>query len=346
MPSPDVYRVMTAVEQREDVMRRVFVLVLVGCGLGLAAPGVALASGGPVSPVQGRGISAPGSTVSYVAIGAGRHTLLRRLRHGDGKPEGSIRLPGRFGVAGAANDGSTTGLSANGRTLVLAGMGSTFPQRRTTLVVLDTGRLVARERIALSGYYTVDAISPTGRWLYLIHYVAPNRDLTRYEVLAYDIPGRHLMRAAVIDPRDRGEAMLGLAVTRVMSADGRWAYTLYDRPGSTPFIHALDTERRQAVCVDLPAMLEQDVFSSHLALSSGGATLRVETAGFPVASVNTRTFVVRRAEVGRPPSAARRVNATPHGNGLWLPLGAALVAVLGAVVGLSRRSRRASSAPA
>jgi hypothetical protein len=158
-------------------MRRV--LVFVCCGLFLAAPGVSLASGGPVSPIQGRGVSAPGSTVSYVAAGAGRDTLLRRVRHGDGKLEGSIRLPGRFGVAGAANDGSMTGLSADGRTLVLAGMVSTFPQRSTTLVVLDTGRLVARARIALSGYCTVDAISPTGRWLYLIHYLAPNHDLTR-----------------------------------------------------------------------------------------------------------------------------------------------------------------------
>jgi hypothetical protein len=323
-------------------MRRV--LVIVCCGLPLAMPGVSLAAGGPVSPIQGRGVSAPGSTVSYLAIGTGRDTLLRRVRHGDGKLERSIRLPGSFGVPGAANDGSTTGLSADGRTLVLAGMASTFPQKRTTLVVLDTGRLVARERIALSGFYTVDAISPTGRWLYLIHYVAPNHDLTHYEVRAYDIPGRQLMPAPVIDPRDRGEAMLGIAVTRVMSADGRWAYTLYDRPGSTPFIHALDTERRRAVCVDLPAIPNQQVFSSQLALADGGGTLRVEGQGGPVAIVNTRTFVIRSAEAGPPPSPARRATSSPGGDGPWLPLGAALVAVLGAAAVLGRRSRRASSA--
>jgi hypothetical protein len=324
-------------------MRRV--LLIVCCGLPLAAPGVALASGGPVSPIQGRGVSAPGSMVSYVATGAGRDTLVRRVRHGNGRLEGSIRLLGHFGVPGAANDGSTTGLSADGRTLVLAGMVSSYPQRSTTLVVLDTGRLVARARIALSGYYTVDAISPTGRWLYLIHYVAP-RDLARYEVRAYDIPGRHLMRAAVIDPRDRGEAMLGVPVTRVMSADGRWAYTLYDRPGSTPFIHALDTDRRQAVCVDLPLISEQDVFSSQLVLTNGGGTLGVERSGALVAMVDTRTFVVRSAAAKRLPSAARPVNSAPHGNRPWLPLGAALVAVLGAVAVVGRRSRRASSAPA
>lgn len=325
-------------------MRRV--LVIVCCGLPFAAPGVSLASGGPVPPIQGRGISAPRSTVSYVAIGVGRDTVVRRVRHGDGKPEYSIRLSGSFGVAGAANDGSTTGLSADGRTLVLAGLVSTYPQKRTTLVVLDTGRLVARARIALPGYYTIDAISPTGRWLYLIHYVSPNRNLTRYEVRAYDLPRRHLVRQPVIDPRDRGEPMLGVAITRAMSADGRWAYTLYDRPGSTPFIHALDTEQRRAVCVDLPAIPEQDVFSAQLALANTGGTLRVERLGSPVAIVNTRTFAVRAPGAGPLRPVARRASLTSHGGGPWLPLGAALVAVLGAVAVLGQRSRRARSAPA
>jgi hypothetical protein len=268
------------------------------------------------------------------------------MRHADGKLERSSRLSGSFGVAGAANDGSTTGLSADGRTLVLAGMVSTFSPKRTTLVVLDTRRLVARARIALPGYYTVDAISPTGRWLYLIHYVSPNQDITRYEVRAYDVPGRRLMREPVIDPRDHGEAMLGVAVTRAMSADGRWAYTLYDRSGSTPFIHALDTERRAAVCVDLPAIPGQDVFSAQLALENGGGSLRVERSGSPLAIVNTRTFAVRTPGAGRLPAAARRASSTPEGGGPWWALGAALVAALGAVAALRRRSRRARSAPA
>jgi hypothetical protein len=324
-------------------MRRV--LVIVCCGFPAAVPAVSLAAGGPVPPFQGRAISAPGSTVSYVAIAAGRDTAVRRVRHGGGKVDRSIRLAGRFGVAGAATDGSTTGLSADGRTLVLAGIVTAYPQRRTTLVVLDTGRLVARARIVLPGYYTVDAISPTGRWLYLIHYVSPH-DPTRYEVRAYDVRGQHLVRQPVVDPRDHGEAMLGVAVTRAMSADGRWAYTLYDRPGSTPFIHALDTEQRRAACVDLPAISEQDVFSSRLTLANGGGTLRVEYAGLPLAIVNTRTFAVGTPGAGPLRSAARRAISTPHGDGPWLPLGAAVVAVLGAVAVVAGRSRRTRSAPA
>jgi hypothetical protein len=117
-------------------MRRV--LVIMCCAVPFAAPEVSLASGGPVPPVQGRGVSAPGSTVSYLAIGAGRDTVIKRVRHPGGKLERSRRLSGGFGVAGVASDGSTTGLSADGRTLVLAGMVSTYAPRRTTLVVLDT----------------------------------------------------------------------------------------------------------------------------------------------------------------------------------------------------------------
>jgi hypothetical protein len=325
-------------------MRRA--LVIVCCGLPLAAPGVSLASGGPVSPIQGRGVTAPGSTVSYVATRAGRDTLLGRVRNGDGKLEQSIRLSGSFGVAGAANDGSTTGLSADGRTLVLAGMVVTFPPKQTTLVVVNTGQLVARARITLPGYYAVDAISPTGRWLYLIHYVSPNRDLTRYEVRAYDLPGRHLLRRPVIDPKDHGEAMLGIAITRAVSADGRWAYTLYDRPGSTPFVHALDTEGRQAACIDLPAIPEQDVFSARLALANGGGALRVERSGAPVAIVDTRTFAVRSPGAGLLRSVVQHASATSHDGGPGWPLGAALVAGLAAGAALWVRGRRARSAPA
>jgi hypothetical protein len=325
-------------------MRRA--LVIVCCGLPLAAPGVSLASGGPVSPIQGRGVTAAGSTVSYVATRAGRDTLLARVRNGDGMLERSIQLSGSFGVPGAANDGSTTGLSADGRTLVLAGMVRAFPPKQTTLVVLNTGQLVMRARITLPGYYAVDAISPTGRWLYLIQYVSPNRDLTRYQVRAYDLPGRHLLRRPVIDPRDRGEAMLGIAITRAMSAGGRWAYTLYDRPGSTPFIHALDTEGRRAVCIDLPPIPQQDVFSARLALANGGSALRVERSGAAVAIVDTRTFAVRSPGAGPPRPVARRASATSHDGGSGWPLGAALVAALAALAALWMRGRRARSAPA
>jgi hypothetical protein len=48
--------------------------------------------------------------------------------------------------------------------------------------------------------------------------------------------------------------MRGNPLTRTTSPGGRWAYTLYDGAGGTPFVHALDTSRRTAHCIDLPAL--------------------------------------------------------------------------------------------
>jgi hypothetical protein len=158
------------------------VLLIAGCGLGLALPASAFASGGPVPPVQGgSGVSAARGTASFVAVGTGRDTVVERVDTATGRVERGRLLPGRFGVPGVAYDGSDTGLSADGRTLVLAQMPRNATPRRTRLVVLDARGLVARAWIALQGYYTVDAISPTGRWLYLIHYFSQS-DPTRYEV--------------------------------------------------------------------------------------------------------------------------------------------------------------------
>ena len=53
--------------------------------------------------------------------------------------------------------------------------------------------------------------------------------------------------------------MAGFPQTRATSPDGRWAYTLYepaerDHPA---FIHALDTKRGTAVCIDLDPLADQ-----------------------------------------------------------------------------------------
>src|SRR5436305_5548032 len=150
-------------------MRRAMLITL--CGVALVAPAGALAAGAPVLAVQGgSGVSAPEGTYSFIALRSARGTLVERVRHAGGSVEDSTVLAGAFGVPGAADDGSTTGLSADERTLVLAGMTNVYPPRRTRLEVLDARPLRLRAHIELRGFYTVDAISPTGRWLYLIHY--------------------------------------------------------------------------------------------------------------------------------------------------------------------------------
>ena len=67
--------------------------------------------------------------------------------------------------------------------------------------------------------------------MYLIQY-SP-RDFSNYAVRAYDLGARRLLPEPVVDPREADEPMTGAPVTRVASADGRWAYTLYDSAPST-----------------------------------------------------------------------------------------------------------------
>lgn len=323
-----------------------WVLAIACCAFGAAAPDTALAVGGPVPPMQGgSGISVTGSAVGYVAVANGNKTAVERVSRTSGKLERSSLLTGSFGVARAAYDGSTTGLSADGRTLVLAEMigANGYPPARTRLLVLGTGDLLPRAQITLTGYYAVDAISPTGRWLYLIHALSVT-DLTRYDVRAYDLSRQRLLPRPVVDPREDGP-MLGLPMTRVMSDDGRWAYTLYDRSPSAPFIHALDTQRRVAVCVDLPAMLEGTISSLRLVLGAGGKTLQIELGGAALAFVDTRTFVVsvpgakRSAPAAKrsPALAPRRAASTGQGDGELWALGA--VAIIFAAIALAAHRR-------
>src|SRR4029079_19295079 len=83
----------------------------------------------------------------------------------------------------------------------------------------------------------------------LIHYTS-SIDPTRYEVRAYDVKTRALVAKPIVDPRDAAEKMRGNPLSRVMSPDGRIAYTLYDG-GGHPFVHALDTAASTARCIDV-----------------------------------------------------------------------------------------------
>jgi len=318
-------------------MRWTFVIALLA--LALATPAGALADGGPVPPEQGgSGIAVPGSPYRYVALAAGHHaTLVRRL----GASGASLRVRGAYGVPGVDYGGSTTGLSANGRTLVLAELAGSARPRTTRLLVLDTPRLAVRARIALPGWSVLDAISPDGRWLYLIHYAAS--DVSKYEVLAYDLATRHTLAKPIVDPHDGDEPMTGFPVTRVMGNGDRWAYTLYVRASGAPFIHALDTAGVRAVCVDLPsALANMDVGNAHLALGAGGATIRVGIDGVTQAVVNTRTFTVRSAPfasalVSTVQPVARGGGGGGGGIPWWAVAGAAALALLGGAARLRAR---------
>jgi hypothetical protein len=338
-------------EQRRLAMQWTFRSAALAVVIGMAVPSSALAVGGPVPPAQGTAIGVPGSASRYRVSGAGGHTIVKRLG-ADGAPTGAqLRVAGRYGIPGVDYTGAKTGLSANGRTLILAGMqGNGGTPRVTRLLVVSTPRLAIRARIRLPGWSTVDAISPDGRWLYLIHY--RSSDISKYEVLAYDLLKGRMLTKPVVDPDDRGEPMTGFPITRVMSTDARWAYTLYMRPAGAPFIHALDTVGRRAVCIDLPSLAATDIGNGHLRLTASGALLHVDIGGVTQALIDTHTLalVTRRAAASHSASASAPRRPTAHrsaarrSGGVPWELLAGLLAVLAALAVLTADPRLARRA--
>ena len=254
-------------------------------GAGGPAPGVSYGAGGLV---------APGGSFRYVTVPAGRNTVIQTVRIRGGRVGRFNLVPGSYGIPLVAYDGSTAGLAARGRTLVLA---QPQPQRPSRFLVLDAKTLRVRQEVTLRGMFAFDAISPGGRMLYLIQFVSA-RNASRYVVRAYDLQAGRLLRQPVVDRRENETVMSGMPVSRASSRDARWAYTLYTRPGAPPFVHALDTMGRKAVCIDLPWRGSQDpLWRMRLGLRSRGTELVLRkrgTSGGTVAVIDTRTFRVTR----------------------------------------------------
>jgi hypothetical protein len=126
-----------------------------------------------------------------------------------------------------------------------------------------------------------------------------------------------------------------------MSHDGRWAYTLYDGNARHPFIHALDTARGRAKCIDLDALAgRQDLMDLRVAVTRDGSMV-VRDGSEPVLAVDPTTFVVHAPR----PTAPATPPPAPDGGGTgWLgPVaGAALLALLAALAlrAGNRRSRQ------
>jgi hypothetical protein len=301
-------------------------LAALACLALLAAPAGALAFGGPIPPGQGgAGVALPGAPVRYVAVAVRGGTLVERVRRSDGALEASRFLAGRYGVPGVGWDGSTTGLSGDGNTLVLASLVRSYPPKRTRLLALEPSRMQVQWKRSLSGSYAVDAISPSGQWVYLLRYPDPKQQF-RYEVRAYDAWHGRLLPEPVVDPRKPHEKLTGVAMTRATSAGGRWVYTLYQAQDGSPFVRALDTEGRTGARIDLPR-LAGDLSGVRLAL--GGGRLLVRTGAASQAVIDTTTLRVSAPAAPRPPAT----DPAPADGGapLWvlalLPLGALAILV-------------------
>jgi hypothetical protein len=273
-------------------------------------------------------VGPPGSGSVFVTQPTDDGTALARIDTQNNAAVRSRNVDLGFTIPTVAIDKTTSGLSADGKTLVLAKPLSGIAQPTTQFEVLNAESLRLRERISLRGTYSFDAISPDGNLIYLIQYTSPANP-SHYLVRAYDLRAEHLLHAPVIDPSEAGQPMTGRPVTRVMGPSGQWAYTLYEGSKEGPFVHALDTSGHRAVCVDLDELnLPENLSGSHLAVSSTGDELTITRHGNELGSVDTQTFAVS------PPATGG------DGHGFPWVLIAVLALAAAAVAGVTSRAVR------
>jgi hypothetical protein len=312
-------------------MRRL-VLCLAAAGALATAP-TAIADGPMYVTQGGAGVSSHNGAFHYVAVPDGTSgTLLTKIEVPQGQVWSWLPLDGSWGnpsLGAGATPGE--GLSRDGRILVLSSTSgpNASPSR---FLVVDTRRMRVVHRITLRGSFSYDALSPDGSRLYLIQYAYGKQgDLSDYIVRGYDLRAHRLLPGRIADRTQKDWSMHGSPVARTYSAGGRWVYTLYTDPGRYPFVHALDTVRGKAHCIQLPWEEDRNqdgLWNLVLAVRDGGRTLAVHWRnGRPWVRIAVGSWRVSSAQAGFPWA--------------WIGagLGAALVLAAGGGALLLRRRR-------
>jgi hypothetical protein len=302
-----------------------------------AFPATARADGIAFAGVKdgGDGTASPDGLLHYVTLPMLKQTVVTKM-----SAEGSVlkfrTLPGVWGIPLVAFDGSTGGLSAYGRILVLAQPPIGRMRHVSRFPVLETTNLRLVDLVTLEGSFSFDAVSPDGSTLYLIEHVN-RKDVAEYQVRAYDLAEDRLLPYVIRDHRSNQAEMYGYPMSRTTSSDGRWAYTLYQGSHHS-FVHALDTVARKAVCIDLPMDTPPEyVADARLALGPNGENLTVDSrVGGILAVIDTEKLALRPRVSNRPAEAPAE-----EGFPWLLVVGALALASLAA----GARARRLRPAP-
>jgi hypothetical protein len=112
----------------------------------------------------------------------------------------------------------------------------------------------------------VEALSPDGRKVFLVHWKRSG-----YELQQLDLATNTLAPTRLAEP---DEKMRGQATNAVATRDGHLLLTLYSKPDTHSFVHALDLRTGLAHCIDLPLVGDfTAIGSTALALSPDERTL-------------------------------------------------------------------------
>ena len=302
---------------------------------GLSLPATALAVGAtPGVALGGDGAAWQGHTQRFVAVPAPGGTLVTELGRAGGATLRSQTIAGRFGIPLVAYDSTAEEVPATSPNVVLEER--TNPgglARRTGFVVLSTRDLHLVRRFTLPGAYAFDALSPDGATLYLTRHASRTR-VTRYTVRAYDITSGRLFPGVIADKTEHEWRMDGMPVSRLQTADGGWAYTLYQGGEDGAFVHALDTRARTARCIDVPGMRDRAVMAMRLHLADGGRRLVIVSGARPVATIDTHTLALVPAGEHPRPAPSPSSSSTAD---VWAIAVVAVLLAAGGMVGLRRR---------
>ena len=307
----------------------------------LGSAGSAVASGGGAGslpfpaydPFKEGVVTADGSS-RYVTIPVGdAGTLVENIALDGGKVKDFGRTSGDYTVPVIALDGTTSGVSADGETLVLSSIRDSYRQRATRFRVFDAGVLrQGATEIRLQGDFSFDALSPDGETMYLVEYTNP-RDPEDYQVRSFDIASGKLDPDPILDSEEAPGEMRGLPQTRATSPDGRWEYTLYDGGGEHPFIHALDVVEGATVCIDLPMIHSKQTHGASLEMSQDRASIELTGRdGELGAIVDTETFEVSEPGDEKEPAATAPSADDAGPSVAGIAAGALLVMALAALV--------------
>lgn len=149
------------------------------------------------------------------------------------------------------------------------------------------------QKVTLRRGFTVDAISPEGRWLYVIQHQSGQQYAVRRLNM---ITG--LLQAGALVEKGEQEQMAGTPAGAIQSWDGTWQFTLYvNTARKTAFVHALSLNQSYTVCIDLPGTgTPAELRTYSLALSPDGHLFAANPALGVVADISLNTFkpVVKR----------------------------------------------------
>ncbi|MGH3073331.1 MAG: hypothetical protein ACRDQC_00300 [Gaiellales bacterium] len=302
--------------------------------------GTAYADGAPSAGVSQGGSGVVWGALRYVALPAPGGTSVAQIDTASGTVNGFVSLHGLWGIPIVAFDGTTSGVSAGGQTLVLAQASHSLLPSRSRFALVNSVKMRLRRVVTLRGAFYFDAISPDGGTMYLIQHTSAFNTL-RYAVRAYDLRTDRLVPGTIVDKREPDERMAGYPVARAVTGDGIWAYTLYRKLDGRLFMHVLDTSRGIAHCVDLPRLA--GVVQSTMGLSVDGGRLDIVSGGAFLAAVDRSTFRVTRSPApapatGRPSRPADHRPSSGHTAAIVIVvLFGLLVAGGGAALAVRRR---------